>query len=231
MTFELDHLFICTNIDAPEADRLISFGLNEGTSNIHAGQGTANRRFFFHNCMLELLWVHSPAEARSEVTHPTYLWERWRDSRNEQLHKQSKKICPFGVCLRPTTHPPDTLPFSAWSYRPAYLPNSLSISVGTNATVLTEPMLFYLPFGKRQDSYPDDRREPLKHRSGFTEITRVTLISPDANDPSPELKAIVNNGLIELRSGETYRLELGFDGEKQGKQEDFQPELPLTLHW
>ncbi|AFY78420.1 MAG: hypothetical protein IGR93_19055 [Hydrococcus sp. C42_A2020_068] len=57
MTFELDHLFICTAIGAPEADRLLSFGLTEGTPNIHPGQGTANRRFFFHNVMLELLWV------------------------------------------------------------------------------------------------------------------------------------------------------------------------------
>ncbi|MGH9760591.1 MAG: hypothetical protein ACREAC_07080, partial [Blastocatellia bacterium] len=33
MTFELDHLFICVSAGAPEADRLIEFGLTEGTSN------------------------------------------------------------------------------------------------------------------------------------------------------------------------------------------------------
>jgi hypothetical protein len=32
--------------------------LTEGTPNIHPGQGTANRRFFFRNAMLELLWVN-----------------------------------------------------------------------------------------------------------------------------------------------------------------------------
>lgn len=30
MTFELDHLFICTDIGAEEADRLVAFGLVEG---------------------------------------------------------------------------------------------------------------------------------------------------------------------------------------------------------
>ncbi len=72
--FELDHLFIFTDIDAPAADRLVSFGLTEGTSNVHPEQGTACRRFFFHNCMLELLWVHDPEEAQSVRTRPTHLW-------------------------------------------------------------------------------------------------------------------------------------------------------------
>jgi hypothetical protein len=71
MALELDHLFIWTDIGAYEAERLVSFGLVEGTPNMHPGQGTTNRRFFFHNAMLELLWVHDPAEARSELIRPT----------------------------------------------------------------------------------------------------------------------------------------------------------------
>lgn len=46
MVFELDHLFILTGIGAYEAEHLVSFGLVEGTSNTHPGQGTTNRRFF-----------------------------------------------------------------------------------------------------------------------------------------------------------------------------------------
>ena len=77
MAFELDHIFICTSIGAGEADRLIAFGLAEGTPNVHQGQGTVCRRFFFHNAYLELLWVENPAEAQSNLIRPTYLWERW----------------------------------------------------------------------------------------------------------------------------------------------------------
>jgi len=55
MTLEFDHMFICTVVDAPEADLLLAFGLTEGASNIHPGQGTACRRIFFRNAMLELL--------------------------------------------------------------------------------------------------------------------------------------------------------------------------------
>lgn len=64
---ELDRVFVRTARDAPEAERLRALGLVEGTPNVHRGQGTANRRFFFANAMLELLWVHDEIEAASDV--------------------------------------------------------------------------------------------------------------------------------------------------------------------
>ena len=49
----------------------------EGASNSHPGQGTTNRRFFFRNAMLALLWIYDAEEAKSEPIRPTRLWERW----------------------------------------------------------------------------------------------------------------------------------------------------------
>src|SRR5262245_28310620 len=77
MTLEVDHVFICTSPFAPEADRLVQFGLTEGMPNQHPGQGTACRRFFFRNAYLELVWVENAAEARSSLVRRTGLWERW----------------------------------------------------------------------------------------------------------------------------------------------------------
>jgi hypothetical protein len=51
MAFEFDHLFICTDVGADEA----------------------NRRFFCHNAVLELLWIHNPEEAKSKLIAPTRL--------------------------------------------------------------------------------------------------------------------------------------------------------------
>ncbi|MEG3905343.1 hypothetical protein QUB19_18465 [Microcoleus sp. B4-C5] len=119
MTFEFDHLFILTDIGAPEADRLSSFGLVEGGSRIHRGQGTANRCFFFHNAMLELLWVHHPEEAKSERIHQTRLWERSTNRNNG--------ACPFGICLPPPKGSEDIVAFSSWAYRPPYLQHILCI--------------------------------------------------------------------------------------------------------
>ena len=51
--FEIDHLFIWTDLGGKEADRLVTFGLTEGAPNTHSGQGTACRRFFFRNAYLD----------------------------------------------------------------------------------------------------------------------------------------------------------------------------------
>ena len=52
---------------APEAAALIAAGLTEGSSITHPGQGTANRRFFFENIYVELVWVSDAEEARREL--------------------------------------------------------------------------------------------------------------------------------------------------------------------
>lgn len=223
MAFELDHLFICTDIGACEADRLVSFGLVEGTANTHPGQGTSNRRFFFHNTMLEFLWVHDSEEARSELIRSTHLWERWTN-RNDG-------VCPFGVCLRPVTGSDDTIAFSSWAYHPPYLPKTLSIEVGKNSDVLTEPMLFQIPFGQRPDQYPAEKLQPLSHGVGLREMTRVELVSPAAHNLSPELQSVIDTNQIKLRVGGEYCMELGFDEEVQGRQVDFRPGLPLVMSW
>jgi hypothetical protein len=223
MAFELDHLFICTDIDACEAENLVSFGFVEGRSNTHPGQGTANRCFFFHNAMLEMLWVHNPEEAKSEPIHLTHLWERWSGRNNG--------TCPFGVCLRPVEGSGDVVAFSSWAYCPPYLPKTMSIAVGTNSDVLTEPMLFQTPFGKRPDRYSTEKAQPLEHGIGLCEITRVELVSPVENKPSREFQAVIDTNQIKLRVGAEYCMELGFDGEVQGQQVDFRPGLPLLVSW
>jgi hypothetical protein len=35
---ELDHIFVCTDPGAPEAETLVQLGVHEGTPNQHAGQ-------------------------------------------------------------------------------------------------------------------------------------------------------------------------------------------------
>ncbi|MBW4550658.1 MAG: hypothetical protein KME35_06050 [Aphanocapsa sp. GSE-SYN-MK-11-07L] len=223
MAFELDHLFIWTDIGAYEAERLVSFGLMEGASNTHPGQGTTNRRFFFHNAMLELLWIHDPEEARSELIRPTCLWERWTH-RNDGA-------CPFGICLRPVIGSDDTVAFSSWAFYPPYLPKTISIEVGKNSDVLTEPWLFQTPFGQRPDQYSVEKSQPLDHSIGLCEITRVELVSPAVNHLSPELQSVVNTKQIKLRGGAEYCIELGFDREVQGKRVDFRSGLPLVISW
>jgi hypothetical protein len=222
MPAELDHVFICTAPGAPEADRLTRLGFAEGSPNRHPGQGTANRRFFFENAFLELLWVEDAAEARSELVRRTGLWERWSG--------RGRDASPLGVGLRPVPGEPNAVPFPAWEYRPPYLPEPLAIHMAGNSESSAEPLLFYLAFGRRPDPADPARQQPRQHAAGFRAITRVRVGIARGRASTPELLAAQQQcaGLSFVAGSEDV-LELGFDEERAGRLIDLRPGLPLVL--
>jgi hypothetical protein len=220
--FELDHLFIATDEGAPAAEELIDFGLTEGTPNVHVGQGTANRRFFFHNAFLELLWVRDPDEAQSDLTWPTQLWERWS--------RRRKEASPFGLCLRPVDLRTEALPFPSWQYRPAYLPSPLVIHVAENIPP-SEPTWFYLPFGRRPDAVAGEKRQRLDHAVGFREVTGVRFTAPRLGTESETARRTASAASLTGTQAREHLLEMTFDGGSQGKARDFRPILPLIFRW
>ena len=222
MGVEIDHIYICTGKNAPQGDLLTQFGLTEGSSNVHPGQGTANRRFFFRNVMLELLWVENPEEVRSETTSPMRLYER--------CMKPSHRVSPFGIGFRPTVERGEDAPFPSWDYRPAYLPDSLRIQVARDIS-LEEPMYFYLFFAARPDAYLGERREPLQHKMPLKEVTSVR-VHINRTEKFSETADIIGKlpGLALLPSGENL-LEVEFDGGTGNRIRDFRPDLPLIFRW
>jgi hypothetical protein len=222
MAVELDHFFICTSVGAPEAGRLVEFGLAEGSPNRHPGQGTANRRFFFDNAFLELLWVEDPAEAQGEGVRRTGLWERWA--------RRGRGASPFGVGLRPVAAA--DAPFQTWEYRPPYLPAPLAIHMAGNSEAAAEPLLFYLAFARRPDPADPARRQPREHPAGLRAVTRLQIAVAPGGALSPELlSASASCDGLSFVAGDEDRMEVGFDGEKGGRSADFRPALPLILRW
>lgn len=219
---EIDHIFICTKSKAPAGDLLVEFGLVEGSSNIHPGQGTENRRFYFHNLMLELLWVENIGEVQSECTKPMRLFERCLLNTNT--------ISPFGIALRPTMESDETAPFKSWEYNPIYLPEFFKIQVANN-TPLSEPMYFYLFFAKRQDNVPVERREPMEHKMSLKEVTTVKVhVNQDiALSESAYILNQLENLSIEIDN--EHLLELEFDNGILNQSRDFRPDLPLLFKW
>jgi hypothetical protein len=212
---ELDHLFVCTAPNAPEADKLIQFGLREGPPNQHPGQGTECRRFAFANAMIELLWVSDPSEAQNRTTRPTLLWERWSG--------RERDVSPFGICLRPIdpkdAGPP---PFPSWKYRPAYLPDPLVMHIG-NAGI-EEPMWVYMSFMKRAQR----RQWFIEHPIGIREISGLTLTTSTPLRSTTAQK-VVESGLLTTRTGAVSLLDIEFDGNRRHEQVDFRPHLPLRF--
>lgn len=225
MTVELDHVFICTDRLAPAAESLLRFGLSEGAPNTHPGQGTANRRFFFDNAFLELVWVDHPAEAQSPRVARTGLWERW--SRRES------GASPFGVGLRFEGEAAEQLPFASWEYRPPYLPPPLAILMAEHSHECAAPLLFAISFGWRPDSGPPARRQPLEHRAGVRSISRLRISVPNFDPTIAADWSAVRQccPVVEVVEGNDHLLEIGFDGERQMMLHDFRPGLPLIFHW
>ena len=214
MRLELDHLFVLTSRDAPEAEVLLKFGLREGPPNSHPGQGTANRRFAFFNAMIELLWVSDEMEARSARTRRTMLWERWSG--------RGDNASPFGICVRPAATERSEIPFASWEYRPEYLSTPLVMQVGEAG--FEEPMWIYLDFMRRSQ-----REKWFKeHRAKIREITGLTLTSP-VPIRSDASRKIVEDGVLEVRAGMEPLLEVEFDGGHRNTRVDFRAHLPLAF--
>lgn len=225
MAIAFDHLFICTKAGAPEVDDALGYGFTEGTSNSHLGQGTTNRRIFFHNAMLEFLWVVNEVEVRSTDIAPTHLWERWN-------YRQTG-YSPFGVIFRTVATPnqkPSQLPFTTWTYCPPYLPTHLQIEVASD-TYSIEPMICVIPFGGRPDALPANRAQPLDHACGAREITRVKISLPSNQPLSAAASAVQAAGFVTLDVGHEYFAEIECDRGVQGQTADFRPQLPLCLRW
>jgi len=219
---QIDHIYICTEPNAPAGDLLKAFGLVEGSSNIHIGQGTANRRFYFHNLMLELLWVENLEEVRSELTKPMRLYERCLSSKNN--------ISPFGIAFRPTMGKTESVPFPVWNYHPIYLPDFLKIQVADN-TPLNEPMYFYLNFATRQDETPIERREPMEHNVPLKEVTSVK-VHVNKECSLSESACILNRAnVLSIEQDKEHFIELTFNNGLLNQSKDFRPDLPLLLNW
>ena len=213
-------MFILCAVDAPEAAALSRLGLKEGPPNTHPGQGTACRRFLFHNAYIELLWVRDEREVRSEGVQRTRLWERW------SLRDQG--ACPFGFVLRPKDDARPEAPLSpTWTYTPSYLPAGLAIHVAVD-TPLNEPEFFYLSSQRGQN-----RRlhEPVAHSIAATVITDVSIGTPVPAQRSLAARSAEADGVLSFNTSSEYVLGLTFDGANSGKRVDLRPDLPLVMHW
>jgi hypothetical protein len=211
----LDHAFIACAAGAPEGNALVRLGFVEGSSNTHPGQGTANRRFFFDNFMLELLWVADPTDAQSERTRRTRLWER--------CEQRDLGANPFGIIFRSAQVQPAPAPFPTWSYTPAYLPAGMSMQIA-EGTTLYEPELFYLPFLKGAPI----RREPVIHALPIRQVSGLAVGVPRLTELSAASRVAASRALLRYFESPQHVLEILFEGPPD-MCFDLRPRLPLVF--
>jgi len=212
----VDHAFIGCTTGAPQGDALLRLGFAEGSGNTHPGQGTANRRFFFENFMLELVWVADLAEAQNARTRRTRLAER--------IQGVDIQVSPFGIIFRSTSTPPAPAPFATWSYTPVYLPPGLAMQIA-EGTSLYEPELFYLPFLR---SGTARRPEPVSHALPIRRVRGLSVGLQDRSALSAASRCAEKHGLVRYFDAPQPLLEILFEG-PAGMHFDLRPELPLVF--
>jgi hypothetical protein len=212
----VDHAFIGCTTGAPEGIALLRQGFVEGSPNTHPGQGTANRRFFFENFMLELVWVADADEAQNDRTRRTRLFERCQG--------KDRQVSPFGIIFRPSGTPAAPAPFATWPYTPAYLPAGLAMQIA-EGTTLFEPGLFYLPFLRRAAG---QRHEPVTHAPPVRRIRGLSVGVRDREALSAASSCAEEHGLVNYFDAPQPLLEVVFEG-PAGMRIDLRPELPLLF--
>jgi hypothetical protein len=217
VTIELDHIFIFTDLAEQAAQSLKEFGLTEGTSNVHPGQGTACRRFFFNNAYLELVWVTSEEEIKSAVVTKAKLWERSK--------YKLTRYSPFGLCFRRRNQKRESgeLFEDCWQYKPSYFPDGIYANIASNTNFPGEHMLFELVFDPvALTDHPRKYQQPLNHRRGFQEITKVILkVRGPVDHLSDAMKKVISNSIVTLEEGDNYVASLEFDHGVQGGEQSF----------
>ena len=212
---EIDHLFIFASSGAPEADVFEAYGFKEGPARQHVGQGTANRRFFFGNTYLELLYVDDEPQLHTPITQITRLAERF-DKRNSD-------ISPFGICFKQRNCAIATV-----DYQPEYLPAGYQLTL-VKDNPLTEPLWFFLqtPEGMALPY----QRQAFVPAGELNQLTQVTITISQAAQLSAAAKVLIGSSCVNLVADLSPLMELCFDHGRQGQSHDFRPALPLKLYW
>lgn len=213
---QIDHIFIFTNDHGKVADQLVSFGFTEGSSRIHKGQGTTNRKFYFENFFLEILWVHDEDETKSNLVKSTGLGQR--------ANYQTNGFSRFGLCVVNTDETNDLFEKSL-KYQPDYFPVGLFIDIIPNDHQPDLPWTFRLPF----KGYKKNETEPTQHLNGIKRLTRAqfTYKKSSSNDFLEKFK---NEPQIKFVPSSDLKLTLTFDNHFKKSQLDI-PELNLLIEY
>jgi glyoxalase-like protein len=180
---ELDHLFCFVDPSGDWAARATAAGyvLDDGIA--HDGQGTRNRRLWFGQHYVELVWIDRPDDAATN-----------------ELRLDLRR-CPFGIGIR-TPALDAELRAACWAYRPPYAPDA---TIWIHAATPEQPFVFAFERG-------GERRPVPPHLLNAGGILRARLALPVDAQPvlarmtppfelvrgAPRLELVVDGSPVEL---------------------------------
>lgn len=90
-------------------------------------------------------------------------------------------------------------------------------------------MIFISPFVEHQDK--TKKVSKVNHSKGFKEITSVRIYSPVPENISDALTFVSGIKNMNVKKSINHSLELGIDGQTEGKSKNFHPQSPLLIKW
>jgi len=212
---EIDHIFIFSNNEGIESESLVESGFTEGSNRRHKGQGTINRKFYFENFFLEILWVVDQNEITQTPTKETGLWERANYTQNT--------ISRFGLCLL-NEEGTDNLFEQCQIYQPNYFPQGMSIDILPNQNQKILPWTFRLPYRGEKKAVT----EPTQHKNEIKQLTKASFGINEKHTTSPFISFFKNSTSINFHENKQLELLLEFDNGIQQKNIEIK-ELDLKI--
>lgn len=231
--YQIDHVFVMADpallaSRGPQTDDF--YWWPQDTA--HPGQGTTGGYFYFDNVYIEFLAVTDPDEARANAGRTGVNFDQRGDWRSQQ------NVSPFGIGLRDTKEGDDgqpDFPGGLDRYDADWMHGEFSLWLTGATRDLTQPWVFLLPFD--QTGNPRDWMGPraarlLEHPGGARVLTDLLLVNPADVPPSETLLALEREGALRLETGDAFRMELTFDGGRQGRTLDLRPQgSPIVLRY
>ena len=236
----IDHLNIWVKDPGLAKKRLNDIGFRsvpDSLSQIHKGQGTSGRYFYFLNGYLELIFIHNQKEFELNNNTNKHL------DFPERANFEHNGASPFGVALKVMDYNVDKIPFTKIKYHQEWMEENKSIYVAKSSkTQLQDPSIFVVYPEIEADIFettadlnniPDEYaiwREFFKHPNGAKKLTNIRITSVGSILHSETIQAINRIKNLTIIDGEKHLMELVFDESIQGVSFDLRPELPLKIH-
>lgn len=227
----LSHAWIVVPTGAPQRTVLEKAGFRIApTINIHDGQGTASVSVEFLNGFFELIYPDPtvPISPASKVGAEKFrLKSEWRDT----------GYSPIGIVFDRTEATPEKFSFSTWRVSADWMEKDTFIEMLTPKEMPKALSLSISSHAQNPESENEKlARDPVKgamfhHPNGARRLTAVRVVAPSAESLPPSATYIASHGLMKFDVGGQWLLELTLDNRKQRVTKNFQPDLPLVIHY
>jgi len=123
------------------------------------------------------------------------------------------------------------LPIATWLVTPKWLPAGSAIEMLTPRDDTKSPSLFITPKALTNATEQEARASRFHHSIGVHRVTAIRLISPKTYQPIDSLTYLQKLRVLRLQRGDEWLVELTFDRGKLHRSKNFEPELPLVVHY